>query len=280
MKKNRNKIFLAILVICVFVSSWSLVLAQYTNQEKIPGAQPTQRFDQYLKGIINFGFATIGILALWMIVIGAYQYLMAAGNIGKVDSAKETIGSAVFGLILGLCAWIILNKINPDLVRMELKNISGLGGGTISTGSQNYSAIAVSGTTKEKIAAYQSYITAASQQYNVPENVIKAVIDVESSGNALAKNPNSSASGLMQLTSGTAASLGVTNPLDPVQSIDGGTRYLSQMYAQTGSWDNAVAAYYLGLEGFRNKTGGNWQNGGSDVQSYVTNVMGKTQSYT
>lgn len=136
MKKNRNKIFLVILVVLVFVSSWSLVLAQLKNQEKIPGAQPTQRFDQYLKDIVNFGFATIGILALWMIVIGAYQYLMAAGNIGKVDSAKETIGSAVFGLILGLCAWIILNKINPDLVNMNLSNISGLGTGATSVVNQ------------------------------------------------------------------------------------------------------------------------------------------------
>lgn len=115
---------MSFVVIVAFVFSWSFALAQYTNQEKIPGAQPTQNFDQYLKDIINFGFATIGILALFMIVIGAYQYLMAAGNIGKVDSARETIGSALLGLILGLCAWIILYKINPDLVKMNLANIS------------------------------------------------------------------------------------------------------------------------------------------------------------
>ncbi len=128
-KKQKMKIFPVVVFLIFLLFSCSFAFAQYKNQEKIPGAQPTQRFDQYLKDIINFGFATIGILALFMIVIGAYQYLMAAGNIGKVDSAKETIFSAIFGLILGLCAWIILEKINPDLVRMELKNISVFGSG-------------------------------------------------------------------------------------------------------------------------------------------------------
>src|SRR4030042_6918997 len=133
MKKNRKKIFLSLVVIAAFIFSWSFALAQYTNQEKIPGAQPTQIFEQYLKDIINFGFATIGILSLFMVVIGAYQYLMAAGNIGKVDSARDTLGSALLGLILGLCAWIILYKINPDLVKMNLANISQLSTPSTST---------------------------------------------------------------------------------------------------------------------------------------------------
>jgi len=120
----------AVVLTSILVFSWSPAFAQYKNQEKIPGpgGEQTSDFPTYLKQIINFGFATIGILALWMIVIGAYQYLMAAGNIGKVDSAKETIGSALLGLILGLCAWIILYKINPDLVKMDLSRIQGLGG--------------------------------------------------------------------------------------------------------------------------------------------------------
>ena len=60
----------------------------YTNQEKIPGAQPTSDFITYLKQIINFGFAVIGILALFMLIIGAYQYLMAAGS-GNAEAPKK-----------------------------------------------------------------------------------------------------------------------------------------------------------------------------------------------
>lgn len=110
----------------------------YQNQEKIPGSQPTGDFVTYLKQIINFGYAIIGILALFMLVIGAYQYLMAAGS-GNAASAKETISSALLGLILGLCSWVILNKINPDLVNMRaITQISG--GGGASSGNQNTGA--------------------------------------------------------------------------------------------------------------------------------------------
>ena len=124
MMKNKNKIkiiFIASVTLLIFFSFFHPIFAQYTNQEKIPGAEPTDQFIPYLQSIINFGFAIIGILALFMLIIGAYQYLMAAGNIGKADAAKETIGSALLGLILGLCAYIILYKINPDLVNMRAK---------------------------------------------------------------------------------------------------------------------------------------------------------------
>lgn len=106
----------------------------YQNQEKIPGASQQQsEFIPYVKDIINFGFAILGILALFMLIIGAYQYLIAAGT-GNVANAKETVASALLGLILGMCAWIILNKINPDLVNMrEITKISGGGGAAPAT---------------------------------------------------------------------------------------------------------------------------------------------------
>ena len=42
------------------------------------------------------------------------------------------------------------------------------------------------------------------------------------------------ASGLTQLMPGTASSLGVANPLDPAESIEGGARYLGQLMTQFG----------------------------------------------
>ena len=122
----KKKIIFSVIILFIFFSFLHFSFAApYTNQEKIPGAQPTAEFIPYLKSIINFGFAIIGILALFMLIIGAYQYLMAAGS-GNASDAKDTITSALLGLILGLCAWIILAKINPDLVNMNpIKQIQG-----------------------------------------------------------------------------------------------------------------------------------------------------------
>ena len=50
----------------------------------------------------------------------------------------------------------------------------------------------------------------------------------------------------MQLTPATAKSLGVSNAFDPVQNIEGGVKYLAQLFRQFGSWPLAIAAYNAG----------------------------------
>jgi hypothetical protein len=113
--------------------------SSYSNQEKIPGYEQTSDFPTYMKQIVNFFFATIGILAMFMLMIGAYQYLMAAGNIAKEDSAKTTISSALSGLILGLIAYLLLYTINPDLVAFKLDALSTSTSGSSSNSSSGSS---------------------------------------------------------------------------------------------------------------------------------------------
>ena len=93
---------------------------------------------------------------------------------------------------------------------------------------------------------YNDLISAASQKYGVPEALIKAVIDTESSFRADAVS-SAGAKGLMQLMDGTARGLGVTDSFDPAQNIDAGTRYLShQLKAFGGEVGLALAAYNAG----------------------------------
>jgi soluble lytic murein transglycosylase-like protein len=92
----------------------------------------------------------------------------------------------------------------------------------------------------------------AAAKYDVAPSLVKAVIQAESSfkPNAVSKV---GAQGLMQLMPKTAESLGVTDPFDPAQNIEGGVKYLAQLIKKFGSEDLALAAYNWGEGRIRNQ---------------------------
>ena len=124
--------------------------------------------------------------------------------------------------------------------------------------------------------AYDGLVTAAAQRYGLDPAVLHGLIQQESGFDPNAGSP-AGAQGLCQLMPGTAASLGVTNPLDPAQSIDGGARYLrAQLDAFGGDPSLALAAYNAGPGAVR-------RFGGvppyAETQAYVQKVLGYANAY-
>ncbi|AMY11159.1 Soluble lytic murein transglycosylase precursor [Luteitalea pratensis] len=92
---------------------------------------------------------------------------------------------------------------------------------------------------------YDKTIEAASATHGVRPELVRAVIQVESGFNPRARS-RVGAMGLMQLMPATAADLGVDNPWDPVQNINGGVAYLGSLIREFGDEVLALAAYNAG----------------------------------
>src|SRR3984893_2657054 len=99
---------------------------------------------------------------------------------------------------------------------------------------------------REPDVPYSAQIRNAAGTYGLDPALVASVIAVESNFNSRAVSKKS-ALGLMQLRPETAAEMAVRNAFDPVENIDGGTRYLKQLldrYDQNLAL--ALAAYNAG----------------------------------
>jgi len=111
-----------------------------------------------------------------------------------------------------------------------------------------------------------------AQREGLTPQLLRAVIEKESSYLPCAVSP-AGAEGLMQLMPETASGLGVGDPFDPRQNLDGGARYLKQMLDRYGG--NLL----LGLAAY-NAGPGRADNAGAfplpaETTSYVSDILRK-----
>lgn len=129
-----------------------------------------------------------------------------------------------------------------------------------------------SSATSHKI---EKAIQDAAVQYQLSPKLIKGVIKAESNYDANAISP-AGAQGLMQLMPGTARDMGVSNPFDIKQNIDGGVRYLRKMMDMFGgNVRKALSAYNAGPETVKRYNG---DVPYSETRQYVDRVIDNTKT--
>lgn len=127
-----------------------------------------------------------------------------------------------------------------------------------------------SSPTKKQIVEMADY---TARKYGVNPKLVRSVIGAESGYDPQAVS-HAGAEGLMQLMPQTARDLGVENPMNPSENIDGGVRYLKQMLERYhGNVSLALAAYNAGPAAV-DRAGGIPDY--RETQSYVREVLDHT----
>ena len=148
----------------------------------------------------------------------------------------------------------------PDYIRRVLPAVAaptaaGAPGSTVSATSVGLSAS----------TPFGALFASAGARHGVDPKLLALMAERESGFDPKAVSP-AGAQGLMQLMPGTARGLGVTDPFDPAQAIDGAARLMRSNLDAFGSVDLALAAYNAG--------GGNVRHYGGvppfpETQAYV-----------
>jgi soluble lytic murein transglycosylase-like protein len=128
---------------------------------------------------------------------------------------------------------------------------------------------------RDAVDDLREQISRIAGEYNIDEELVRAVIQVESGWKADAVS-GKGAQGLMQLMPRTAAMLGVEDAFDPLQNVEGGVKYLAQLTDKyEGDVEMALAAYNAGPS--RVDTAGGSPYPGTS--RYVKNVMALYHRY-
>ena len=155
-----------------------------------------------------------------------------------------------------------LKQVNADIIK-ESPQIS------FSNALQEAGAIQANtqAATKSQIL---NVVNQIAEKHGVDEKLVKALIKQESGFNPKAKS-KAGAMGLMQLMPSTAKNLGVQDPYNIVQNVEGGVKYLKSMLNKyNGNVILALAAYNAG-PGAVDKYDGVPPY--KETQNYVKNIL-------
>lgn len=101
--------------------------------------------------------------------------------------------------------------------------------------------------TERRRAIYLPFVVAIACEFALPARLLDAVVAQESGYNPRAISP-AGAMGMMQIMPGTARSLRLAFPWDPIANMRAGARYLHDQKERFGRIDLALAAYNAGPE--------------------------------
>lgn len=132
-----------------------------------------------------------------------------------------------------------INDVYDEIETLQNANIN-------NTVAQVSSVNTTKNQTEKSASQLQNIISQVCEKHGVDEKLVNALIKQESNFNPKARS-KAGAMGLMQLMPMTAKAMGVKDPYNTVQNVEGGVKYLKSMLDKyNGNVILALAAYNAG----------------------------------
>ena len=183
-------------------------------------------------------------------------------------TTKSNFGTLLLDPKLKQVSASLVNQINQITQSAPQQNVQTQS--AITSAIQEATAIQANVKQPSDKAQILNVVSQISKKHGVDEKLVQALIKQESGFNPKAKS-KAGAMGLMQLMPNTAKNLGVKDPYNTVQNVEGGVKYLKSMLNRyNGNVILALAAYnagpgavdkYSGVPPYR------------ETQNYVKNIL-------
>jgi ABC-type transport system involved in cytochrome c biogenesis permease subunit len=124
MKKFLSLLFLILLFVPFLVFAQTASVNPCSVAAIPASGNRAQALPRCINQIYLWSLGLSALLAVLILIIGGYYYMSSGGNAEQASKGVGMIWSAVIGLGLLFGAYLILNTINPDLVKFPVDSLN------------------------------------------------------------------------------------------------------------------------------------------------------------
>ena len=106
-------------VCAIFVPNVTIPGSNFKKGEAYNDFGTTKPIAEYIEAIYKYAIGAVAILATVVMMIGGVVWITAGGSQNRIGEAKQWISGSLTGMVLVLCSYMILNTVNPDLVKFK-----------------------------------------------------------------------------------------------------------------------------------------------------------------
>lgn len=72
---------------------------------------PDMTLGEVIQLLLNTAIGFAAVVAVFYLIFNGYKYMVSGGDVGKTEEAQKGLGNAIIGLVICICAALIVNFV-------------------------------------------------------------------------------------------------------------------------------------------------------------------------